>query len=68
MGVFFSVLERSGRNKQPRMPIFLPEYQPSVAVSFKLIRKYFFVTRIFFFVHFVFKHLGDLVSPYQCPW
>jgi hypothetical protein len=31
MGVFFSVLERSGRNKQPRMPIFLPEFQPSVA-------------------------------------
>ena len=36
MGVFFSVQERMGRNKQPRMPIFLPEFQPSVAVSLNL--------------------------------
>jgi hypothetical protein len=36
MGVFFSVQERMGRNKQHRMPIFLPEFQPSVAVSLNL--------------------------------
>ena len=52
MGIFFSVAERKGRNKQPRMPIFLPEFQPYVAVSFKLICKDFLVSMIF--GHFVF--------------
>ena len=56
MGIFFSVAERKGRNKQPRMPIFLPEFQPYVAVSFKFICKDFLVSMIF--GHFVFHAIA----------